>query len=527
VGAIDSWLAATLLSVGLLVAGTAAATDLTPAETRGKRIYLHGESSSGVELTAFVGTASVPIPATATPCASCHGTDGTGRPEGGVVPSDIRWSRLTTPYGVTSPGARRHHPAYDEQSLARAIAMGVDPAGNRLDASMPKFPLPAADLTDLLAYLKRLESDQDPGLSEDRIVIGTVLPGTGPMQSLGEAVSALLTAYFADVSTAGGIYHRKIDLVVATADTPAAMLAEAARLIDEVEVFALVSAFTGGADREFAELVETREVPVIGPFTQFPRSAGLLPRFNFYLLSGLMDQGRGLIDFAAADAVTGDAPIAIVHAGDVNLKEAALEIETYARQRGWDAVLRREYAPEQMDADALVAELRAAGSKGLFFFGDGRDFLNLATAAVDHHWLPRVFLSGAMTGRDVFAAPPEFSDRIFVAYPTVPADNSPAGRQEFTAFHSRHGLERQHFAAQTIAYSAAKVLLEALKRSGRELSRPKLVAALEGLHKYDTGLTPTITFSANRRIGALGAHIIAVDLEKQAFAVETQWVEPQ
>src|SRR2546430_14815410 len=54
---------------------------LTPAESRGKQIYLLGTSSSGKDILAYVGEASLEVPASAMACANCHGLDGQGKPE--------------------------------------------------------------------------------------------------------------------------------------------------------------------------------------------------------------------------------------------------------------------------------------------------------------------------------------------------------------------------------------------------------------------------------------------------------------
>ena len=69
-----------------------------------------------------------------------NGKDGKGRPEGGVTPSNLTWAALTTNYeGKRKSG--RTHPAYDERSLKKAITMGIDPAGNKLHPTMPKYKM--------------------------------------------------------------------------------------------------------------------------------------------------------------------------------------------------------------------------------------------------------------------------------------------------------------------------------------------------------------------------------------------------
>src|SRR5260370_26292650 len=103
------------------------AVDLAPQEARGKQIFVHGSSVS--KITATLGGDSGELPGETLPCANCHGLDGRGKPEGGVVPSNIRWSELAKPYAVERQDGRKR-PPYTLQSLKRAITPGLDPAGN-------------------------------------------------------------------------------------------------------------------------------------------------------------------------------------------------------------------------------------------------------------------------------------------------------------------------------------------------------------------------------------------------------------
>src|SRR5688500_11520878 len=141
---------------------------LTPQERRGKAIYLTGISPSGRAISTFVTDATNEIPASVLPCVNCHGHDGRGNPEGGVIPTNISWAFLTKPYGITAPSGRRS-PRYTAATVARAITEGIDPAGNELTAAMPRYSMSPEDLGDLIDYLKRLGEDIDPGLSETGI----------------------------------------------------------------------------------------------------------------------------------------------------------------------------------------------------------------------------------------------------------------------------------------------------------------------------------------------------------------------
>jgi mono/diheme cytochrome c family protein len=131
-----------------------------PSAERGRQIYIEGRSPAGGEITAVMG-AGGELPASAVPCASCHGRDGRGRREGEIAASDLTWASLTKPGGSTHPGGRTH-PPYDARRLKRAISLGIDPAGNALHATMPRFRMSLQDMEDLVAYLRQLGGETNP-----------------------------------------------------------------------------------------------------------------------------------------------------------------------------------------------------------------------------------------------------------------------------------------------------------------------------------------------------------------------------
>src|SRR6266481_7129611 len=236
---------------------------LTSPESRGKQIYVLGTSRSGRAILAYVGESSLEMPGTSMACANCHALDGRGKPEGSISPSDITSESLTKPYGVTHPDGRKH-PAYNERALEVAITRGTDPAGNRLLNVMPRYNMSREDLTDLTAYLGRLGRDRDPGVSENKIVIGAAVPVKGPLAEMGQAINAVISAFFDDLNSQGGIFSRRIELkFVETGETAALTRANVERLLRDEQVFAMTGSFIAGAEKEIAPLMAQTEVPLI------------------------------------------------------------------------------------------------------------------------------------------------------------------------------------------------------------------------------------------------------------------------
>jgi ABC-type branched-subunit amino acid transport system substrate-binding protein len=494
---------------------------LTPQERRGRAIYLRGESPSGREIIARVG--EVEVPASTMTCAGCHGARGEGKTEGGVTAGNLTWANLTKPYGHTHPTGRRHGP-FDEASFVRALAEGRDSSRNVMLAAMPRYSFSAEDAADLVAYLKRIEEDNDPGLTDAAVRVGTLLPATGPLAGTGAAMRDVLAAFFAELNAGGGVFGRRVELSPAeTGADAAATVASARRLVEEGQVFAVVGGLSAGADRELLALAQELEVPFVGPATLLPQSGPGANRYVFYLMPGLGEQARALVNFHAKRRGAARPKVALVYADSTIAASAAAAAEDQCRKAGCGDLRKIAYERGKFDAPALVGSLK--GADAVFFFGAGGEetaFLKEADAAL---WRPDVFLLGTLAGRELAASvPAEFKGKVFLTFPTVPGDVSEAGAGELRALASKYKFEVRHTAAQLTALAAAKVLAEGLKRGGRDLSREKLVTALEGFYDYDTGLTPRLTFGPNRRVGAAGAYVVQIDPVKQEFVPASGWV---
>lgn len=507
----------------LLVLATAA-FQLDAAQSRGKQIYLQGTSPNGGDITAIVGAEGVSLAASAVPCASCHGSDGLGRPEGGVRPPDIRWSELTKIYGHVHQDGRRH-PAFSAVSLARLLRTGLDPTDNQLDNSMPRYSMSMQDMDDLLAYLRGLETHRDPGVEKNRIQVATLLPLQGPQGALGQAMAQVIHAHFKEVNKRGGVFGRKLELLaIPYGSNPQSTLDNLRSAFEKETIFALVGAYTVGLDEPILEVLRAEEAPLVGPFTlnpsdQFTNSA------SFYMYPGFAEQARVLVQQAMAEGAEGEVRLLLAGPeGDrIDKLITAVQEQLSKAETGMPASLR--YRQGELDAAGLAASIEKSASNAVLFMGDQSALQALLVALAERKQSPRIYLLSAFIPRPLFDAPAAFHKRIFLAYPTLSSDISAAGRAEYMRLADLHGLPPDHLQGQVAAFAAAKLLVEGLRGAGRTLNRQKLVTAIEALYRYDTGLTPPLTYGPNRRIGARGAHVMVVDLEKKTNTAVGEWHE--
>ncbi|MDE1164583.1 MAG: ABC transporter substrate-binding protein [Pseudomonas sp.] len=492
------------------LSAVAAGVPLSAIESAGKRLYREGLSSSGEPIMARVGAADISVPATALPCAGCHGTDGLGRPEGGIRPADLSWRRLAGAHGQQRINGR-DYPAYNDATLARAVQEGRDPANNRLDPSMPRFVLTLNDQRNLTAYLKRLQDEQDPGLEPDRLRLGTLLPTRGPLAEEGATVAAILTGSIARINQAGGIHGRQLQLIVADPGPDRASARQAlAQLIDQ-PVFALVAPLAPALDEDLSAQLEQAGVPLIGALSLL--GASQTSRQIFEPLPGLREQWVALADYAQQGLQLSQGPTLVAWYGDAHQQQAAAAFADYLQGQGWLQVRALAFDPRQPQGFTG----QAASARAVFYVGEGAGFGPLAGHLQEAGVQPYLFAASSQVAGDVLQLPSGFSRRVFLAYPFIPSDWTPSGRAALTQLRQRQGLNGQHAVLQVAAYSSMLLLCEGLKQAGRDASREKLISALEGLHDFVTGVTPPISFGPGKRLGLNGAHIVTVELPEQRF----------
>ena len=512
----------------LLFSGTeAGSVELTAAEQRGRQVYHEGESASGTPMTVIVSQGGTPISASFLPCSGCHGKDGKGRPEGGVKPSDITWKTLTAAYGHDHDYGRSH-PAFDEMSLSRAVILGRDPADNELNMAMPRYSMAESDMRDLVAYIKKIEFDLDPGIDEDVIHLGTLLPLEGPLQSVGESMQSVLDGYFEDINASGGIHGRRIELVVgAYASDPVKAGWNARDFLRKEDVFALVSGYAAGVEMELAELAEDTETPLIGPHTVSPEEGGGLYSHTFYLLGGMTHQAQVLARHAMGALHAEGDSLAVVRPNGSVYEVAQDAAQSQRSFRGSENVLTLSYTAPYFDAVDTAQMLSERNIRTVLFFGTAIDFRRLADECARREWTPDLLLPGVFAGQGMFEIAEDYAGQVLLGYSSMPVDHTAAGVREFEKLHADHGFDYRHSTAQISAFVAAKVMVEGLKRAGRDLSRERLVRELEGLTEFQAGLMPPVSYNATRRIGALGGYVVKLDIANKGFDQPSKWIAIQ
>jgi ABC-type branched-subunit amino acid transport system substrate-binding protein len=335
-------------------------------------------------------------------------------------------------------------------------------------------------------------------------------------------MAQVLHGYLEELNQRGGVFGRKVELlVIPYGATPQATLDNLRAAFDSEGIFALVGAYTVGLDEPVLDVLREQGAPLVGPFTLNPGDV-LADAASFYIYSGFADQVRALVAQALADK-----PQHLVFAGpEGEAVDRLLGAARDALPKGdRDRPVTLRFAAGLPDAAALAEAVGDHEGDALLFLGNQAELEALLAALDEAGRNPRVYMLSAFVPRPLFGAPEAFDQRLFLAYPTLSSDIGASGRAEYQRLADLHALPHDHLQGQIAAFAAARLLVEGLRGGGRSLSRHSFVEALEALYRFDTGVTPPVTFGPNRRIGSRGAHVMVVDLVRKTSMPVGGWRE--
>src|SRR5262249_33896802 len=199
-------------------------------------------------------------------------------------------------------------------------------------------------------------------------------------------------------------------------------------------------------------------------------------------------------------------------------------LHTQAAVQAIAGVAEVRYAAGAFDAGRIAARLAEQEPDYVVFFGNPTNFLAMSQAMETVLPHARLLSSAIVAGEIAFQLSPSMAARTALAYPGLPP--SEVALTEFLETARQSSLAVHNSVYQRSAFAAAAVLIESLKLAGRELTRPGLIDALQTLRDFRTGVLPPVTFAPNRRIGALGACIVAVDPVRRQYVPLTGWLTP-
>jgi len=352
--------------------------------------------------------------------------------------------------------------------------------------------LAAATLSPLL--MTRPAWAAAPGVTSDKIVIGSFLPLQSGLAAGAAQLRDGADAWFRHVNDQGGINGRKIEWRVENDSyNPQQTVAVLRKLVDREGVFAIVSTLGTATNLAALPFLAQRKVPLINPAGGHARLNAPTDPNVFGVLPVGQTIGKAMVDYAAN--TMNAKRIAILFQNDPFGKDPRDGAAEEIARLGLELVAEASYVPSDVDLSAQAVALRDAKPDVVLMMcitKQGALFLREAQRLA---WAPG-FLAQNTMGDPITAelAGDALNDTRIILFTAIETMDTPAV-VEANAIVNKYHPETKAGYWTYLGIAGAKIFAEAAKRAGKDLTRESLTEALYSLGHYAPGVVPPLDWS--------------------------------
>jgi branched-chain amino acid transport system substrate-binding protein len=352
----------------------------------------------------------------------------------------------------------------------------------------------------------------EDGVTDTEIVLGTHSALSGPVSAWGIGSTEGMRMRFEEASEKG-INGRKIKFVVEDHQyqTPRAVQA-ANKLINNDKIFAMVGAL--GTPMNNAVLGEQLQkgVPNLMPFTAARSMAEPFHKLKFAAFATYYDQVRSVTKHFVEKE--GKKKVCVLYQDTDFGHEIRDGVRDQAKAMKLEMAAEASYGPADTEFVAPITKLKSAGCDLVVMGSIIRDSIQSVGTAKKLGWADVTFVGQAASYDPIVAAAPGGIMEGFYSATGLPyayADTSAEPIKAWAAKYKSRTNQDPNTAAQ-YGYVIGDMVVKALEASGKDLTRAKFIAALEGVKDYKPMFPgPSVTYGADRRQGTTASFLAKVE----------------
>ena len=364
---------------------------------------------------------------------------------------------------------------------------------------IPKGSLLGAGVIAFAFGLAALPGFAKDKAADDPIVIGQSAPFSGPSAQLGTEFNLGARIYFQQVNESGGVNGRKIELRVKDdAYDPSLTAKNTTEFLEQDQAVALFGYVGTSTTLAALPIATAAQVPFFAPVTGASALREPFNRYVFNIRASYLDEADYILEQLS---ITGIKNVAVFHQNDAYGK-AGLDAVTKAKaKRGVEVVAAASVERHSTDVAAAGKTLQAASPGAVVLISSYASSAALVKDMKKAGYTGR-FVSVSFVGGKALADELGGSGVGVMVSEVVPFPWSKASplQGEYAQAMQKAGVPGRSFGSME-GFLAAKTLVEGLRRTGRDLTRARLTAALETLRNWDAGGF-TVSFTPENHSGS-------------------------
>ena len=321
------------------------------------------------------------------------------------------------------------------------------------------------------------------GVSADTILIGQSAALSGPAEQLGKEMKSGAEAFFDVINKSGGINGRKIKMVsLDDGYEPDKAAANTKKLISENEVLALFGYVGTPTSNAALPIFSQAKVPFIGAFTGAQSLREPFNRYIFNVRASYFDETEAIIQHLV---LSGAQRIAVFYQNDAYGKAGLAGVELAMKKRKLTISATATVERNTVDVAAAVQALSKDNPTAVVMISAYKSCAAFIKEMQRAGAFPQ-FWNVSFVGSKALAT--ELGDagrgvQISQVVPFPFSDSTPIVRE----YQNRIGGAAKSSFTSLEGYLAAKILVEGLKRAGKNPTRESLVDGLASMGKVDFG----------------------------------------
>jgi ABC-type branched-subunit amino acid transport system substrate-binding protein len=324
-----------------------------------------------------------------------------------------------------------------------------------------------------------------PGVTDKSILLGQSAAFSGPAAQLGIQMNVGTKAYFDYINAQGGVHGRKIELRTRDDKYEANLCVEASRkFIEEDKVFALVSYVGTPTTGAAMPIITEAKVPLVGPFTGAEVLRAPVNRYVFNVRASYYDETEKIVEQLVS---TGSKKIAVFYQDDAYGQAGLKGVDIAMAKRNLRIAALGKVERNTIKVEEAVKTIHAVQPDGVIMISAYTSIAEFVRQ-MKQTGSTTQFQNVSFVGSKALADALKDEGYGVAISQVVPFPWSPSVQivKEYQQVLTRAGITDFNFSSLE-GYIVGKVMVEGLKRAGKDLTREKLIAALEGMNNVDLG----------------------------------------
>jgi len=361
----------------------------------------------------------------------------------------------------------------------------------------PNFRVIAALALGIATGFSRAET----GITDEEILIGSCGVLSGPTKDLGLKSIEGVKAYFQSINDSGGVFGRRLNLISLDDEYNPDVAIECFKKLQDKGVFAGVAFAGAPTSVKHGSMAELNKFPIVGFLSG---SQFLFDPFKRYVIpvrGSYQDEVKGVVEHLWKDA--GRRRFSVIYQNDA-LGSSVLDGARQALAAHGAAPLSVQSIPrDNKDAAVLGAAVQTVKSADPQVVILGMSFgisPSVVHQAASLGWRPR-FATCPRGGDPYIKILGKEAEGTIFSQATPPPT-----RTDLKAVAMYNKLMKKHFPQSDPnlvgleGFSYAMVLVEGLKRAGKDVSREKLIDAIEAMDDVDLGFGPGLNLHYSKTL---------------------------